>query len=73
MMRVLVGGATSAATGEFRALLRAADGRWACVQASVLRGGEPDQVAVSTQLTEGCVTSRGIVRLRASWKAREVT
>jgi DNA-binding CsgD family transcriptional regulator len=53
MMRVVVAGATSSPAGEMRALLRDGDGRWAFVQASLLRGGPQLQVAVSLQPAGG--------------------
>ena len=53
MMRAVVFGAASARTGEFRALLRDGDARWASVHASVLRGGSEPQVAVSIEPASG--------------------
>lgn len=53
MMRVLVVGTTSSTTGEFDGLLRDGEGRWASVQASLLRGDEHPQVAVSIQPADG--------------------
>lgn len=53
MMRLMAMGATSAASGIFRARLRDARGRWAFLQASPLLGADEEQIAVTIDAATG--------------------
>ena len=53
MMHVVAGGARTSTSGGFRARLRDAGGHWAVLEASLLIGGEEDQVAVTIEPVNG--------------------
>src|SRR5690606_35263402 len=53
MMRIMALAARSSASGDFRASLRGADGRWAVLDASPLVGADEEQTAISIEPATG--------------------